>query len=74
MEEWENHVHLTTGLCFEMYFNKFNEKVKFKVIGKDSFGTIKAKRCDTKNHFEFNFYSLLKIEYFTLKEIECDNC
>lgn len=74
MENWEQHIHLTIGHCFEMYFKMFGQIIKFKVIGQDNFGTKKAKKCGTGEIFEFNVNSLLKLEYSTLQEIDCNNC
>lgn len=71
MEEWENHYHLSGGRCYEMYFREFDSVIKFKVIGLDSFGTRRAKNCETGEEFEFNRERLLKVEYATLREIDC---
>jgi hypothetical protein len=73
MEEWKNHYHLSGGRCYEMYFISFDCVIRFKVVGLNSFGGRTAINCDTNEKFEFNRESLLKKEYATLREIEC-NC
>jgi organic hydroperoxide reductase OsmC/OhrA len=70
MEEWENHMHLSTGKCFEMYFSEFQKVRKFKVKGSDSHGEKVAIDLDTDEEFKFNVTSLLKKDYSTLREIE----
>jgi len=74
MENWENHIHLSLGLCFQMYFNMFQQVVEFKVIKSDNFGNKTGRICSTGDTFEFNVNNLLKVEYSTLVEFSCNNC
>lgn len=74
MEEWEQHIHLSGGHCFEMYFLSFNATIRFKVVGRDSSGGRTAENCSTGERFQFNVNQLLKREYATLVEIDCENC
>ncbi len=74
MEEWEKHIHLTTGHCFEMFYRPKDATIRFKVKGSDSFGTIQAINCQTREEFKFNKHELLKIEYGPLKEVDFDHC
>jgi len=74
MEEWEKHIHLSTGRCFEMFFTQQDATIRFKVKGSDSFGTLQAINCQTREEFKFNKHELLKSEYETLVEVDCKNC
>lgn len=74
MEEWEQHIHLAGGRCFEMFFLSQNATIRFRVVGLDSFGGRQAINCQTGERFEFNRNQLLKREYATLIEIDCENC
>lgn len=74
MENWEQHIRLSGGKCYEMYFREFNDTIRFKVIGLDNSGTRTVINCDTGMKFEFNRNQLLKEEYATLVEIHCNNC
>ncbi len=74
MEEWEKHYHMSTGSCFEMFFTEYDGIIKFKVIGSNSDGDKKALNCDTHEEFTFNREQLIKVDYSTLREIDCENC
>ena len=74
MENWEQHYHLSGGRCFEMYFLEYNATIRFKVVSSDSSGDKTAINCSTGERFEFNRNQLLKREYVTLVEIDCEYC
>ena len=61
------------GRCFEMYFLEFKAKVRFRVVGLDNSGTLRAINCSTDETFKFNRNQLLKKDYATLVEIDCGN-
>lgn len=73
MEDWEPHMHLSGGRCFEMYFLQFEATIRFRIVGLDNFGNRTAINCSTGERFEFNREQLLKKEYDTLVEIDCEN-
>jgi len=74
MEEWQKHIHLSLGKCFEMYFIEFDATIRFKVTGTNSDTLRKAKNCSTGEAFEFYVVRLLKKEYATLNEVNCTEC
>jgi len=74
MENWEQHFHLSGGKCFEMFFQKQNSIIRFRVISSDSSGTRKVRNCTTGQAFEFDKNLLHESEYTTLKEIDCAEC
>ena len=73
-DEWIKHMHLKGGHCFEMYFTQFKRIVRFKVVGLSGGGERTAVDCETGEKFEFNITQILKIDYHTLREINCDEC
>lgn len=74
MEEWEKHIHLGGGKCFEMYFSEYGKIIRFKINVTNPDGYRKAINCETGEYFEFNAYHLLKRDYSTLIEVKCENC
>ncbi len=72
MEEWEEHMHLSGGRCFEMYFTEYERTRVFRVIGSDGSVFRKVKDLETGEEFEFNRNMLLKVDYSTLREVPCN--
>jgi hypothetical protein len=69
---WLQHMGFKGGVCLEMFFRKYNRIVRFRVTSKDSGGDITAKDYETGETIEFNKNQLLKVEYCTLREVDCD--
>lgn len=74
MEKYMELLNFEGDKCFEMNIRKYDRKVRFKVKYRDSDGVIQGEECDTGETIEFNRNKLLKVEYSTLTEIDCDDC
>ena len=71
MEEWIKYWPPKFDKCYSMNFKIYDKVKHFKVVGLDSSGKIKALDCDDKSNFEFNHNNILKIDYSTIREINC---
>jgi hypothetical protein len=72
-EEWINHFRLSISKCYQMKFSEYDDCIRrFKVIGLSG-EYRKVRDLDTGEEFEFYRNNLLKIDYSTLIEIDCEN-
>lgn len=74
MEEEEISLLFEGGKCYEMYLRAYSKVMRFRVYKRDSAGSIWAKECGTNEEIYFSILQLLKVEYSTKHEIDCNLC